>query len=59
MGGLNAPGKAPIPWAIACPRLPRVSDVPPASTVVMLGTPGFVRDPARFDDPTLLRVLGE
>jgi len=37
----------------------RMPDVPSAPAVVMLGTPGFVRDPARFDDAMLLQVLGE
>jgi hypothetical protein len=27
-------------------------------SIVILGTPGFVRDPKRFDDETLLQVLG-
>lgn len=29
-----------------------------ASCIALLGTPGFVRDPGRFDDDTLLQVLG-
>lgn len=29
-----------------------------ASTFAILGTPGFVRDPQRFDDEALLKVLG-
>lgn len=29
-----------------------------ASAFAILGTPGYVRDPQRFDDETLLRVLG-
>ena len=37
----------------------RVSEVSLSPAVVMVGTPGFVRDPARLDDATLLRVLGE
>lgn len=30
----------------------------PAPTIAILGTPGYVRDPQRFDNETLLKVLG-
>jgi len=34
-------------------------ELPPMPSFALLGTPGFIRDPARFDAATLLQVLGQ